>query len=96
LASCGHATPGQIAKHAAGVVIAETAENDFVENCVTQGNAHVTCESEFKKTQREGKEYYAEQKRAEDRERAEKLSNDFEEFMNDTVTSESTVEAERN
>lgn len=96
LAGCGHATPGQIAKNAAGMVIAEKAEDDFVESCVSQGNPHVSCESEFKKTQREGKDYYAEQKRAEDRKRAKKLSNDFEEFMNDTVTSESTVEAEGN
>ena len=96
LAGCGHATPGHIAKNAAGMIIAEKAEDDFVENCVSQGNPRVNCESEFKKTQREGKDYYAEQKRAEDRERAEKLSIDFEEFMNDKVTSESTVEAERN
>ena len=48
LAGCGHATPGQIAKNAAGMVIAE------------------------------------------------KVEDDFEEFMNDTVTSESTVEAEGN
>ena len=95
LAGCSHATPGEMARNAAGIVIVETAEDDFVENCISQGNPHVNCESEFKKIQRESQAYYEEQKRAEDYERAEKLSNDFEDFVNDTKNSESTAEVER-
>lgn len=84
IGGCANVTPQEFTKGAAEFVVVQTARHEFIEGCDTRREVRTECSSEFDEIRREGSAAYDEERGDGGLNSKDKLSDEFDEFMNRT------------
>lgn len=91
-AGCESMTAGEVVEGVAGLVLVQSAENEYMENCRTQRKPSIVCQSELREARQQGEDLYDRESDAAARARAEELRKDLDVFRNKTPSPESHLE----